>query len=111
MSPRNAGEMESPSAVGRASLDGNAPYMTIYVKVEGNRITRATFQTFGCGYSVAACSVLTELLVGMALEDAAHFSASTILDRLDGVPVEKTFCANMATDALLDALVQIGSQI
>jgi YD repeat-containing protein len=57
--PRNAGAMDSPDAVGRASVNGRAPYVTIYLKVVGERVAKVRFQTFGCGYSIAACWALT----------------------------------------------------
>ena len=104
-SPRNAGELASPDGVGKASLDGSAPYVTIYIKIAGDRIERATFQTFGCGYSIATCSVLTELVVGSLLSDALNLSPESLLECLDGVPPEKEFCAGMAVEALRGAIV------
>ena len=41
--PRNAGAMEAPDAVGKASLNGRAPRLTIYVKTDGATVARATF--------------------------------------------------------------------
>ncbi len=60
--PRNGGVMESPDAVGKASLNGRAPYVTIYLQAKQQIVTAAKFQTYGCGVSIACCSVLTELV-------------------------------------------------
>jgi len=92
-SPRNAGELASPDGIGKTSLDGSAPYVTIYIKIAGDRIERATFQTFGCGYSIATCSALTELVAGISLSDALKLSPETLLGCLHAVPPEKEFCA------------------
>ncbi|HUG67903.1 MAG TPA: iron-sulfur cluster assembly scaffold protein [Pirellulaceae bacterium] len=109
-SPRNAGEMASPDGVGKVSLDGNAPYVTIYIKIADDRIERATFQTFGCGYSIATCSVLTELVAGSLLSEALKLSPESLLECLDGVPPEKEFCAGMAVDALHAAVSHASSK-
>ena len=106
-SPRNAGEMASPDAIGRASLDGNAPRMTIYLKIHGDHIERAMFQTFGCGYSIAACSMLAELVAGMPLSGALKVSAEDLLEKLTDVPSEKEFCAGLAVEALHDAVARV----
>lgn len=103
-SPRNAGEMAAADGVGKASLDGSAPYVTIYIKIADDRIERATFQTFGCGYSIATCSVLTELVAGSLLSEALKLSPETLLECLHAVPPEKEFCAGMAVDALRNAI-------
>jgi len=104
MSPRNAGEMESPDAVGKACLDGRAPYMTFYLRLDGDRIVQSMFQTFGCGYSIAACSVLTELVAGKSISDALTTTAKDLIAALDGVPTEKEFCAEMAVRAMNEAM-------
>ena len=107
MSPRNPGEMKSPDAVGRADIHGRAPRCTIYLKVSGDKVEQATFQTFGCGYSIAACSALTELITGKSLTDCRQLTATHVIQTLDGMPEEKQFCARLAIDALQNALDQL----
>ena len=106
-SPRNVGAMESPDAVGQASLDGRAPRLTIYVRVDGTRVVRATFQCFGCGFSIAACSALTEMMTGASIDDCMSFSASGLMEMLGGMPPERQFCAQMAIEAMRDALMKL----
>lgn len=105
--PRNAGEMRSPDAVGHASLDGRAPRVTIYLKTDGKVISQAMFQTFGCGFSIAACSLLTELVAGKTFDECLSLSDKTLIAALNGMPPEREFCAQLAMDALRDAISQI----
>jgi NifU-like protein len=105
--PRNGGELESPDAVGKASLGGRAPYTTIYLKVADDIVLQASFQTFGCGVSIACASVLTETVKGLTLEQCRGINEQSIVEQLDGVPPDKQFCAALVLDALRDALEQI----
>jgi NifU-like protein involved in Fe-S cluster formation len=103
-SPRNAGEMEAADAVGRASLDGNAPRVTIYIKRDGDRVVKSTFQAFGCGFTIACCSALTELVTGKTLNECLGVTPKNLSLALGGLPAEKEFCADLAITALRDAV-------
>jgi NifU-like protein involved in Fe-S cluster formation len=105
-SPRNGGALENADAVGHGSLDGSAPYTTIFLRIEDSTIRQAGFQTFGCGVSIACASVLTELVTGQTLDSGRRITAQDVIDALDGVPEEKQFCAGLAVAALRDALRQ-----
>ena len=105
--PRNAGAMEAADAVGKASLNGRAPKLTIYVKTDGATVARATFECFGCGFSIAACSALTEMMRGESLDRCRSISADQLIEALGGMPPEKQFCAQMAIDAMRDALARL----
>ena len=102
--PRNAGVLENADAIGRGSLDGRAPYTTLYLKVDDQIVTRCGFQTFGCGVSIACASALTELVVGQSINGCRSINAEQLIAALDGLPDDKRFCADVAIDALLAAL-------
>jgi len=99
--------MESPDATGKASLRGRAPYVTIYLRISAETVTQAMFQTFGCGYSIACCSVLTELITGARIDDCRKLTADDLVNALDEIPPEKRFCAEMAVQAMHDALANL----
>ena len=68
--PKNAGILEDPTgeAQGNNPLCGDR--VTVYVKLDGDRIDDVRFDARGCAISVASASMMTELLKGKSLEDA-----------------------------------------
>jgi NifU-like protein involved in Fe-S cluster formation len=107
--PRNGGAMESPDVVGKAGFDGRPPYVVIYLRASDGIVRRAMFQTYGCAVSIACCSVLTEMIAGSSLSECSVLTGASILESLSGVPYEKQFCANMAVEALQDAIAQLSA--
>ena len=69
-----------------------------------DRIEDIKFQTFGCGSAVATSSMITELVMGMKLDDALKVSRGDVADALDGLPPIKMHCSNLAADALHEAI-------
>jgi len=103
--PRNVGTLEGPNvAVGRVGNPTCGDLMDIYIEVDDDRIKDIKFQTFGCGSAVATSSMVTELVVGMTLDDALKVSRGDVADALDGLPPIKMHCSNLAADALHEAI-------
>jgi len=104
--PRNVGTLEGPDvAVGRVGNPVCGDMMDIYIKVtDDDRIEDIKFQTFGCGSAVATSSMITELVIGMQLDEALKVSRGDVADALDGLPPIKMHCSNLAADALHEAI-------
>ena len=104
--PRNVGTLEGPNvAVGRVGNPVCGDMMDIYIKVtDDDRIEDIKFQTFGCGSAVATSSMITELVIGMQLDEALKVSRGDVADALDGLPPIKMHCSNLAADALHEAI-------
>ncbi len=103
--PRNVGTLEGENvAMGRVGNPVCGDLMEIYIKVEDDRIKDIKFQTFGCGSAVATSSMITELVKGMALDEAMKVTRGDVADALDGLPPIKMHCSNLAADALHDAI-------
>ena len=103
--PRNVGTLEGPDvAVGRVGNPTCGDLMDIYIEVEDDKIKDIKFQTFGCGSAVATSSMITELVVGMGLDDALKVSRGDVADALEGLPPIKMHCSNLAADALHEAI-------
>ena len=47
--------------------------LQLFLKIEGDRIADISFQGSGCAISVASASMLTELLKGTTVTEAAHW--------------------------------------
>ena len=104
--PRNGGAMQAPDAVGHADRNGTPPTTDIYLRIDNERVLASKFTTFGCGVSVAACSVLTELVNGKPLDECLALRAEQVVEALDGVPDDRRFCADLAVTALHDAILK-----
>lgn len=103
-SPSNVGRLDDANAVGQAGSPGQGNFMVVYLLIASGRIAKATFQTYGCPAAIASGSVITELIVGRTLEEAAQVTAQTILDALGGLPLGRAHCADLAATALGCAL-------
>ncbi len=99
--PRNVGEVEEPDGVGQVGnpVCGDVMRMTIKVD-EGDHITDIKFKTFGCGAAVATSSMVTEMVMGRTLSEAAEISNRTVAEALGGLPPQKMHCSNLAADAV-----------
>jgi nitrogen fixation NifU-like protein len=68
-SPRNFGQIENADRV----IDGVNPLcgdkMTLYLKLDGDRITDASFEGTGCAISVASSSLMTERIKGTTVDE------------------------------------------
>jgi len=99
LNPRNLGQIESPDGFGRVT-GPCGDTMEIYLRVDGGRITNATFWTDGCGPSIASGSMATELIKGKSIVEAQNISQDSILNALGGLPEESQHCALLAANAL-----------
>jgi len=97
--PRSRGAMHR--ADGHAQVTGPCgDTMTFWVKVRGERLVRVTFETSGCGATVACGSMATVLAQDRELTDALDLQAEQILAAIGGLPPEYEHCAQLACDTL-----------
>jgi NifU-like protein len=96
--PHNVGEIENPDGTGEVGLK-----LTFKLDDKG-KIADAKFKTFGCASAIATSSVLTEIIKGMTIEQAAKVTNKDIADYLGGLPEQKMHCSVMGREALEAAI-------
>jgi len=103
VNPRNAGDITDADSF--AQVTGPCgDTMEIWLKVNNDTITRATFMTDGCGTSIAAGSMVTELARGKSIVQALRIGQQDVLDALSGLPEDSEHCALLAADTLKEAV-------
>ena len=101
--PRNCWRLGSADA--HASYTGPCgDTMDIWLKVSGERVTKATFETDGCDATFAAGSAVTTLVKGLTIEQAHGVNRDAVLSFLGGLPEAYEHCALLAAIALHQAL-------
>jgi nitrogen fixation NifU-like protein len=98
--PRNVGEIEDADGVGQIGNPVCGDVMRISIDVKDDHIEDVKFKTFGCGAAVATSSMVTEMVMGKTLAEAADISNKAVAEALGGLPANKMHCSNLAADAL-----------
>ncbi len=101
--PRNCRRDEQADLIGMANLEGGPPQVEFYLRLEGERIVKASFQAGGCGVTIGAASALAELVEGLSLVDASTITRDRLSDALEGVPTDKAYCLDVALAAFKNA--------
>ena len=105
--PHNAGNLAEPTAVAEVSNPVCGDTMRLSVRVQDGRVLEARFKTQGCVASIAAGSVLTDLLTNRSLPEAREITALRISEALGELPSATMHAAELAMDALSAALEKI----
>src|ERR1041385_1726543 len=90
---RNVGVLENASARGEATNPVCGDLLHLYLKVTDDRITAASFQAQGCPPTVAAASVLTEIISGLTLDEARALAPQDVTRALEKLPRNKEHCS------------------
>lgn len=105
--PRNVGSLpKSDPDVGTGLVGAPAcgDVMRLQIRVDSeDRIVDARFKTFGCGSAIASSSLVTEMVRGLSLDEAAGIKNSAIANELCLPPV-KLHCSMLAEDAIKAAI-------
>ncbi len=104
MNPKNQGSMENPDGFGTVGNPRCGDIMTVYIKVNKNKISDIKFETLGCAAAIATSSMVTEMAKGKTLDKAFQITRQDVADELEGLPPLKMHCSNLAEGALKRAI-------
>jgi len=103
MNPRNVGDMKNADGFGKVT-GPCGDTMEIWLKVKNNSISEATFMTDGCGTTIAAGSMVTEIAKGKNVSEVWKISQQDVLNALGGLPEESKHCALLVANTLKEAV-------
>jgi nitrogen fixation NifU-like protein len=127
-SPRNFGEIEDADRIvnGVNPLCGDK--LTLYLKLDGDRIEDARFEGTGCAISIASSSLMTERIKGASVDDTLELfqevhdmligasEPAESMEKLAALAGVREFpsrvkCASLAWHALKSALTGNNNEI
>jgi nitrogen fixation NifU-like protein len=108
--PRNAGALPAPAAKSEVTHPVCGDILCLWLRAEGGRVREIRFKAKGCVASIASASALTELVQGKTLLEAAALTPGDIGAALGGLPPESGHAAELAEQALKEALQRAALQ-
>lgn len=105
--PRNAGELEQPTAVVEVTNPVCGDVLRLAARVEGGRVVAARFKIMGCVTATACGSLLTEWMQNQPLAALERITYQSISEALGGLPPATLHGAQLAQDALRALLAQL----
>lgn len=98
--PRNVGLMRDPDGAGESENPVCGDLAKFFLRVIEGKVAEARFQTYGCGPSIAASSLATELIRGLTIDALAALTPDAVETALGGLPPDRRHSADLVVDAL-----------
>ena len=105
--PRNAGELSDANAAGEGTNPVCGDRMRLSLRVCEGRIQAACFLAYGCPPTLVCGSILTELITGKTIEEAALLTRKDLLEAIGGLPSRKQHAAALAIETLRAAIPSV----
>lgn len=102
--PKNLGRMEDASVSSQAGSPACGDVITIYLKISGDKIIDASFESYGCAANIAAASIITEMVKNKTLKEAWDITWEDVTNELGGLPSIKYHCSILAVGGLKRAI-------
>lgn len=105
--PRNSGVLANPQATVQVENPACGDIVKLTAVAEGDVIREIRFQAKGCVPSMACASLLTELVRGRTMSQAATVGRDEMLRHLGPLPSASSHAVQLALDALAALLTQL----
>ncbi|RKX54872.1 MAG: iron-sulfur cluster assembly scaffold protein [Thermotoga sp.] len=102
--PRNVGEIENPDGVATVGSPACGDQVTVFLKIDNDRIKDIKFLSYGCASNIATGSIVTEMTKGKRVEEAKKVTWKQASEELGGLPPVKIHCSVLAVDGLKAAI-------
>jgi nitrogen fixation NifU-like protein len=103
--PRNVGELPDANAGAEESNPVCGDRMRLSLRLVAGRIEAAGFLAYGCPPTLVCGSVLTELISGLAVAEAAQITRKDLIAAVGGLPSRKQHAAALAIETLQAAIL------
>ncbi len=107
--PRKLGELDDADAVALVHNPVCGDMLRLAVKWDGERITKARFKAYGCAAAIAAASVVTELVEGTSVAEAASIQDEDIVAVLGPLPPMKIHALVLAREGVQQIVERLRS--
>ena len=107
MNPRNTlreDEQFDADGIGNVGSLACGDQMEVLIKVEDDKIADLRWLTYGCASAIASTSMMSEMAIGLTLEQAYHLTPAAITEALGGLPEHKFHCSVLGDKALRAAI-------
>ncbi len=102
--PINMGIIKNADSVGVIENEICSDIIKIYLKMKDDIIIDTKFEAKGCPPVIASCCVVTEMIKNINIEKAKDITADEVIKKLEGLPNEKTHCAELVIKTLRKAI-------
>ena len=107
--PRNSGDLAHPDATVEIENPVCGDVIRLSLKIQNDHVQDIRFKAKGCVPAIACGSALTELVRGRSVKEVRALNRDDLTAAVGGLPPASTHAAQLAFDALWNALAQVPS--
>lgn len=104
--PRNQGKLANPDLRAVEVNPTCGDQIKLELKVKNNRVSQIKFSGQGCALSMAASSILTEMVSKQRVEKLSELNLPTLINEMEKPHQMREQCISLPLNALLNALAQ-----
>ena len=105
MNPYNVGKIADADGVGTIGSEDCGDMVRVWIKVCNEHLADIKYKVFGCPAAIACCSQMTQMAMGLSLDDANELTDEQVAEALGGLPLDKLHCSALAATALHEAIL------
>lgn len=98
--PKNVGQMRDADGIGKVKGQECRDFSKLFVKFENRVVSETKFQTYGGPVSIAAVSVVSELIKGKTIEQMLEITVADVMKELGKLSEDQKACVKNAVDLI-----------